>query len=61
MSDGGKWASSSRRASQQRQSKISAAEIKSTLFDTAGDLKLGRKHRPDYFMAILIFVLSKTL
>lgn len=60
MSDGGKWASSSRRASQQRQSKISAAEIKSTLFDTAGDLKLGRKHRPDYFMAILIFVLSIT-
>jgi cell division protein FtsW len=52
------WAQINNRPSDSRRNKLAAAEIKSTLFDTAGDLKLTRKHRPDYLMVVLMIVLS---
>ena len=53
------WAQPARRSGgNTRRSKIAAAEVYSTLFDTAGTLKLGRKHRPDYLMVVLIMVLA---
>lgn len=54
------WVRSSRRqVGERRKPKNSiATEIRNALFGTVDDLKLGRKHRPDYFMVILIFVLS---
>jgi cell division protein FtsW len=41
-----------------RRAKLEAAEIGSSLFDTAGALKLGRKHRPDYLLVVLIIALA---
>lgn len=55
MSD---WAKPAHRPGEKRLSKLAAAEIRSTLFDTTGALKLGRKHRPDYFMVVLIIALA---
>ena len=54
------WVRNSRRqVGERRKPKNSiATEIRNALFGTVDDLKLGRKHRPDYFMVILIFVLS---
>lgn len=52
------WAQMISRPSDSRRNKLAAAEIKSTLFDTAGALKLGRKHRPDYLMVVLMIVLA---
>ena len=54
------WVRNSRRqVGERRKPKNSiATEIRNALFGTVEDLKLGRKHRPDYFMVILIFVLS---
>lgn len=43
-----------------RRSKLAASEIKSTLFDTGGQLKLGRRHRPDYFLVVLIAAIALT-
>ncbi len=54
----GEWAAPSRRPEESRRGKLAAAEIRSTLFDTAGALKLGRKHRPDYLMVVLMVVLA---
>ena len=53
------WVRNSRRqVGERRKPKNSiATEIRNALFGTVDDLKLGRKHRPDYFMVILIFVL----
>jgi len=43
-----------------RRAKLAAREISSTLFDQTGELKLGRKHRPDYLMVILVIALALT-
>lgn len=54
------WARPTRSAANGRRAKLAAQEIGSTLFDTAGELKLGRKHRPDYVMIVLILALALT-
>lgn len=41
-----------------RKSKLAANEISSALFDAGGQLKLGRKHRPDYILVVLIAALA---
>lgn len=56
MSD---WAQPIRRSNSTRRSKLAAVDIYSTLFDAnTGDLKLGRKHRPDYLIVVLIMILA---
>jgi cell division protein FtsW len=37
---------------------LTAAEVSASLFDTTGALKLGRKHRPDYLLVVLIVALA---
>ncbi len=49
--------SPNRLAGSRRGAKLAAREINSTLFDRTGELKLGRKHRADYIMVILILAL----
>ncbi|MFZ2560511.1 MAG: putative peptidoglycan glycosyltransferase FtsW [Candidatus Nanoperiomorbaceae bacterium] len=41
-----------------RRAKLAASEVKSALLDKSGELKLGRKHRPDYVILILILTLA---
>lgn len=52
------WTDKSSNSSENHYAKLAAREISSTLFETTGKLKLGRKHRPDYIMVILILVLA---
>jgi cell division protein FtsW len=40
--------------------KLAATTLKSSLFDTAGRLQLGRRHRPDYVLIMLIAALALT-
>ena len=54
------WARTGAQSAETRRVKLAAREVNSTLFDTAGELKLGRKHRPDYAMIILILALALT-
>ena len=42
----------------QRRAKLAAMEVKSALFDQSGELKLSRKHRPDYAILLLILALA---
>lgn len=48
----------SARAGVQRRAKLAAMEVKSALFDQSGELKLSRKHRPDYAILLLILALA---
>ncbi|MCL2037593.1 putative lipid II flippase FtsW [Candidatus Saccharibacteria bacterium] len=57
-SDRSSWARSSNRPTESRRTKLAAREISSTLFSKTGELKLGRKHRPDYILVILILALA---
>ena len=41
-----------------RRPKLGVAKVSSSLFDTTGALELGRKHRPDYLLVVLIIALS---
>jgi cell division protein FtsW len=52
------WVSSGRNRGGSRRAKLNAAEIGASLLDTSGALKLGRKHRPDYLLVVLIFALA---
>lgn len=47
-------------SSKSRRSKLAANEIKSALLDAGGQLKLSRRHRPDYILIILIAALALT-
>ncbi|MDR1969970.1 MAG: FtsW/RodA/SpoVE family cell cycle protein [Candidatus Nomurabacteria bacterium] len=56
-----KWVPSGQNQnSSPRRAKLNVAEIRASLFDTTGVLKLGRKHRPDYLLVVLIMALAMT-
>ncbi len=57
---GGRRRPSSMASTKPRRSKLAATEIGSALFDAGGKLKLGRKHRPDYILVVLIAAIALT-
>jgi cell division protein FtsW len=61
MSQSTSWVSKNRPGSaNQRRAKQTGRQIGEALFARAGQLKLGRKHRPDYLMVVLIMILALT-
>ena len=53
-STSGNWAGKNKNAANDRRAKAWARQVKDDLLNARGELKLGRRHRPDY----LIFVLA---
>ena len=56
-STSGNWAGKNKNAANDRRAKAWARQVKDDLLNARGELKLGRRHRPDY----LIFVLAVAL